>query len=119
LGPLAREIIESTITQGTSIKNSIVLALEILRESPSLSNRVIQRLLSDDLLYSKTTTEYPDRISRIIERISSEYPLANEILEPLLRGETTLIELLENGYSNRVEDIFELVDYVNRRGLFG
>jgi hypothetical protein len=119
LGPLAREIIETKMNQGTSIRHSITLTLEIMKESPNLSSRVIKRLLTDDLLYSKTTTEYIDRIQRIIERISSEFPLAKEILEPLLKGETSLMELFENGYSNRVDEIFELVDYVNRRGLFG
>ncbi len=115
----AKELIKDLSVQGSKKQQSILLSLRILNETPSIESKVISRLLSDDLLYSETRLEIQDRIPRIVERVSKEYPIANEILTPLLQGDVTLMELLDDGYSRRIDEVFDLIDYVNRRGLFG
>jgi hypothetical protein len=115
----AKELINTESTRGSTKQRSIYLALRIIEETSDLDPSIISRLLSDDLLYSTPQLEKQERIPRIVERVSKEYPIAKEILSQLLQGDITLMELLDDGFSMRIADVFELVDYVNRRGLFG
>ncbi len=93
------------------------LVIRLLTIKPELQLPIIKRIISSDMLFTSLKTPYQDRISDIVARVSERLPIAKEILGPLLRGYTTLIELLEGQYLTRCDEIFELVDYVNRRRL--
>lgn len=91
----------------------------ILENTPDLSPTMLTRIMNEDMLFTKFHTPYEDRIPSIVERTSQRYPIAGEILGPLLRGFTTLVEALEGDFSSRYEEIFELIDFVNRRRILG
>ncbi len=96
----------------------LALVLRLLMSRPDISLPIIKRILSSDMLFTSLKTPYQERIADIVARVSERLPIANEILGPILRGYTTLIELLEGQYLERCDEIFELIDYVNRRRLF-
>jgi hypothetical protein len=91
----------------------------ILESNPKLSPSVLSRIMNEDMLFTTFHTPFEDQIPSIVERTASRYPIAKEILGPLLRGYMTLIDALEDKYSSRYEEIFELIDFVNRRRILG
>ncbi len=79
---------------------------------------LLLRIITDDLLGIKLKTKYSDQIPRIVERLGREFILAKEVLTSLLRGQTSILELLEQNYSNQFRDLLSVVDFINRRSLF-
>ena len=78
---------------------------------------IMLRILSDDLIYTSIQLKYPDQIPRIVDRISKEFLIAKDVLEPLLTGKITIIELFRKGYLNRTREMIQLVDFINRRNI--
>jgi hypothetical protein len=91
----------------------------IIENNPELSPTSLSRILHEDMLFSTLHTPYEDRIPSIVERAAKRYPIAEELLGPLLRGYMTLIDALEGGFSSRYKEVFELIDFVNRRRILG
>ncbi len=79
---------------------------------------LLLQIITDDLLGIKLKIKYDEQIPRIIERVGREFTLAKEVLNPLLRGQTTILELLDQNYGERFRDLLSLVDFINRRNLF-
>ncbi|MBE0527119.1 MAG: hypothetical protein IH631_09265, partial [Candidatus Thorarchaeota archaeon] len=100
-------------------RRMVNVIFRILESNPKLSPSILSRIMNEDMLFTVFHTPYEDRIPSIVERTASRHPIAKEILGPLLRGYTTLIEALEDKYSSRYEEIFNLIDFVNRRKLLG
>ncbi|MGY5879242.1 MAG: hypothetical protein RTV31_03280 [Candidatus Thorarchaeota archaeon] len=91
----------------------------ILEKNPDMSPTILSRILNEDMLFATLHTPYEDLIPRIVQKTASRHPIAKEVLGPLLRGYTTLIEVLEDKYGSRYDEIFKMIDFVNRRKLLG
>ena len=91
----------------------------ILEKNPDLSPSVLSRIMNEDMLFTTFHTPYEDRISSIVERVAQRHPIAEDILGQLLRGYTTLVDILEGDFSSRYEEVIELIDFVNRRRILG
>jgi hypothetical protein len=91
----------------------------ILEKNPNLSPSMLSRIMNEDMLFATLHTPYEERIPSIVERTAQRYPIAGEILGQLLRGYITLIDALEGDFCSRYEEIFELIDFVNRRRILG
>lgn len=107
---------ESSIIPRRRLMN---LVFQILEHDSNLPSEMLIRLMNEDMLFAKFHTPYEDRIPSIVDRAAKRYPIAKVILGSLLRGYTTLIDVLEGeGYANHKE-VFELVDFINRRRILG
>ncbi len=95
------------------------LIFQILETNPDLTPSMLSRIMNEDMLHSTFHTPYEDRIPSIVERTVQRHPIAGEILGPLLRGYLTLIEVLEGEHCARYEEVFELIDFINRRRILG
>jgi hypothetical protein len=91
------------------------LIFHILEQDPNLSPSMLSRIMNEDMLFAKVHTPYEDRIPSIVERAAVRYPVAKEILGPILRGYMPIIEALEGKACPKYKEVFELVDFINRR----
>ena len=95
------------------------LLFQIIERDPNLSPDTLSKIMNEDMLFATFHTPYEDRISSIVERTAERHPIANEILGPLLRGYLTLIDVLEGEHCSRYKEVFELIDFINRRRILG
>ncbi|MHA1638073.1 MAG: hypothetical protein ACTSUO_01160 [Candidatus Thorarchaeota archaeon] len=116
---LAGAIVSINDSSNSTLKRILVLAMKMIEINTKIDSPLLCRLIQDDFLFVKITTPFEDRISDIAERVGKRLPLAGKVLGPLLRGYTTIIELLEGEYIGQLKEIFEIIDFVNRRGLLG
>jgi hypothetical protein len=91
------------------------LIFHILEQDPELSPSMLSRIMNEDMLFAKVHTPYEDRIPSIVERAATRYPVAKEILGPILRGYMPIIEALEGKGCPKYKEVFELIDFINRR----
>ncbi|MHA2423853.1 MAG: hypothetical protein ACXAEF_03640 [Candidatus Thorarchaeota archaeon] len=119
LGSVASYIITETSESFIPNRRILNLIFKILESNPNLKPTMLARLMNEDMLFTKLKTSFEDRIPSIVERTASRYPIANEILGPLLRGYMTLIEVLEEMATSRYEEVIDLVDFINRRKILG
>ncbi len=106
---------------GSSYTNqrAVKAALRGLNDNPELDPEALHRLITDSMIFTVVTTPYQERISKIVERVGARIPVAKTILRPLLMGQSSLIDLIEDGHWSEIKEIFEMVDFINRRGLLG
>ncbi|MFW9987267.1 MAG: hypothetical protein ACFFC3_01270 [Candidatus Odinarchaeota archaeon] len=79
---------------------------------------LIDRLIFDDLLYSKIEIKYKDRIPRIIERVSPMFSINQEYLVSYFNTNLNTIEFLRStGNIGSFEKLLKVIDFVNRRNL--
>jgi len=116
---MVNQIIDNQEESVVPRRQILSLIFRIIEQKSSPSYEILSRILTEDMLFATLHTPYEDRIPNIVEQTGKKMPIAKEILGPLLRGYTTLIELLENKYCDRYEEIYGLVDFVNRRRLLG
>ena len=118
LGQIAKGIDTNSIIPK---KKTFKILTTILMETDLAEKRadLVLRLLTDDLYYSNIQTRYPERISEIIPKISKRHSLPEVILEDLLLGKVTLIELFEEKpeFISQCKAIIETLDFINRRNL--
>ncbi|MEM2143239.1 MAG: hypothetical protein QXS20_10680 [Candidatus Thorarchaeota archaeon] len=100
-------------------KRLLLLAMRAIGSNPRLDTALLTRLLEDNLFFATVNFPYVSRIPSIVRRLQSRFPDAEGFLTPLLRGSATVIDLLEQGYIEKLPAIVEMIDYVNRRGLIG
>ncbi|MBN2230357.1 MAG: hypothetical protein JW779_12280 [Candidatus Thorarchaeota archaeon] len=100
-------------------RRNLNVIFRILESDSNLDPSILSRIINEDMLFATLHTPYEDRIPSIVERTASRYPIAGELLGPLLRGYITLIEALEGDFSSRYKEVFELIDFVNRRRILG
>ncbi|MBY8983353.1 MAG: hypothetical protein KGD57_10410, partial [Candidatus Lokiarchaeota archaeon] len=80
---------------------------------------VIQRLINDDLLYSRIQIKYKERLPKIIDKLSSTFPIEKQILKKFFNQDLSLIDFLnKEGILNQLENFIEIYDFINRRRLF-
>lgn len=76
----------------------------------------IERVLTDSRLFSKIHMKYPLQIPRIVTRLSHDFTIPNELVVPFLKGEISVIGLLESKY---FKEILDMIDFIDRRNLLG
>ncbi|HME50735.1 MAG TPA: hypothetical protein VKM55_00830 [Candidatus Lokiarchaeia archaeon] len=120
-----KQVISMILEQGsTSVEwlakrerlNLVIKYAEISRITKS-DVPIMMRIMTDDLIFSIIQVKFPDQIPRIVDRLSKEFAIAKDVLEPLLSGKTRIIDLLEGNYLKQATDLIELVDYINRRNI--
>ena len=116
---MASHIVDQNQDSIVPQRRMLNVIFQILERNPKLSPSILSRIINEDMLFTTFHTPYEDLIPNIVERTASRHPIAKEILGPLLRGYMTLIEALEDKYSSRYEEIFNMIDFVNRRKLLG
>ncbi|NWF97024.1 MAG: hypothetical protein HXY34_12855 [Candidatus Thorarchaeota archaeon] len=95
----------------------LALVMKIATEDKNPPVTVLSRMLSSDLLFSTLRTPFQDRIPDIVERTAQRIPIAKEVLGPLLRGYATLMDILDGEHWRDYRQVYELVDFVNRRRI--
>ncbi len=97
------------------ILDNILQKTDLVEKNPD----IVLRLLSDDRYFSKIKTIYPERIVEIIPKISKRHSISKNILEDMLLGKLSLIELFEEKPELIIEckQITETLDFINRRKL--
>ncbi len=112
-------ILQNTHNDAIPNKKLMKLVLQALAVNPKLEERYVLKLLLDHNLFSNIDFPYKARISSITQRLETRFDIASEFLTPLLRGQNSVIELLEVGYIEQVQTVFDMLDYVERRGILG
>ncbi len=98
----------------------ILLISEFLNHSniDKKKEALIDRLIFDDLLYSKIEIRYKDRIPRIIEKVSPMFSIDQEYLVSYFNTNLSTIEFLRStGSIDSFEKLLKVIDFVNRRNL--
>lgn len=116
---IASHIVEQSQDSIIPHRRMLNVVFRILENNPKFSPDMLSRIMTEDMLFTTFHCPYEDLIPDIVERTSSRHPIAKELLGPLLRGYMTLIEALEDKFSSRSEEIFNMIDFVNRRKLLG
>ncbi len=91
-------------------------------ERPTITQTDIStflRLIKDDRLSSKITVKYPENVSRILTKLNQEFGFETNLLEPFLRGQKSLSEVLGPEIITQASEFFDVVDFIDRRKLFG
>ncbi|MHA1330435.1 MAG: hypothetical protein ACTSR2_05090, partial [Candidatus Hodarchaeales archaeon] len=76
--------------------------------------RILKRVLTDELLYSRVEIKYSDYIPKIAFRLSKDFHLPLEMLIPVLKGEIPIIDLL---YGKYFKDVLMMIEFIKRRRL--
>ncbi|MDF1540187.1 MAG: hypothetical protein P1Q69_14935 [Candidatus Thorarchaeota archaeon] len=116
---LAPHIISETEDSIIPRRRMLKLIFQILEKNPDLTPSMLSRIMNEDMLHTTFHTPFEDRIPSIVERTATRHPIAEDILGPLLRGYITLIEVLEGKAASSYKEVFELVDFINRRKILG
>ncbi len=116
---IASQIVAETEDSIIPRRRMLNAIFRILEKNPNLSPSLLLRIMNEDMLFSPLHTPFEERIPSIVERTAQRYPIAGEILGQLLRGYITLVDVLEGDFSSRYEEVFELIDFVNRRRILG
>ena len=117
--PIARKFVEQTFYDLVVKVDQVKTALKFL-ERPHISTKDVSsffRLVSDDRLFSKIQVKYPENIPRIVKKLKEEFKIESEILEPFLYGKVSMSDLLGPELITKTSELFDLIDFVNRRNL--
>jgi len=122
LNPLMEEFIEKASFEGNLISNSqrIINITEFFHEDHINKDNLsaIKRIIYDDLLYSKIQIKYPERIEKIIERLTSTFSIDRSIILGFFFQNKSLIEYLRIiGDYEDFKEFIELIGFINRRKL--
>ncbi|MFX1504056.1 MAG: hypothetical protein ACFFDH_24055 [Promethearchaeota archaeon] len=79
---------------------------------------LIERLIFDDLLYSKLEIKYKDVIPQIIDRVSSMFSIDKDYLVSYFNTNLNTVEFLRTTKStDSFEKFINVIDFINRRNL--
>jgi hypothetical protein len=98
----------------------ILLIPEFLNHSNITEKQepLVERLIFDDLLYSKIEIKYKERIPQINEKICSRISIDQDFLASFFNTNLNTIEFLRTHKStDSLEIILKVIDFVNRRNL--
>lgn len=80
----------------------------------------VLRLLTDNLLFTRIKVKYPDRISTIEKKLLNYFSSVKKLqISNVFKGEISLINILEKNKDdiNLLWEIFDIIDFINRRNL--
>ncbi|MHA1770389.1 MAG: hypothetical protein ACTSYL_00200 [Candidatus Thorarchaeota archaeon] len=106
-------------TSPFSSQRALEIALRVIDDVPDPDSKTLRRLVTDPMIFTIAATPFQDRVNSIVERVGKRFPIAKTVLRPLLTGQSSLIDVLEDGYWTKIEEVFDMVDFINRRGLLG
>ncbi|HMF30549.1 MAG TPA: hypothetical protein VKK79_04005 [Candidatus Lokiarchaeia archaeon] len=116
---IAKQLVQKDFEEIVERTEPLKIALKFL-EKPQSSSKDLHtffRLYSDDRLFSRIRVKYPENIPRILERLKKEFKTGSELLDPFLNGQKSLIEILGSDIITRAWELFELIDFIDRRKL--
>ncbi len=117
---IAKKMLEIPVDGLVSRNEQLKTAIRFL-EKPNLSEKEIPtffRFIQDDRLSSKIKVKYPENVPRILSKLNQEFGLETTVLQPFLKGEKSLSEVLGQETITRASELFEVVDFIDRRKLF-
>ncbi|MFW9989662.1 MAG: hypothetical protein ACFFC3_13485 [Candidatus Odinarchaeota archaeon] len=117
----------------TKMRNSIKSDEQLIANSPRIlliseffdhSNieqkheALIERLIFDDLLYSKLEIKFKDLIPQIIDKLSSMFSIDQDYLVSYFNTNLSSVEFLRTTKStDSFEKLLQVIDFINRRNL--
>ncbi|MFX1236417.1 MAG: hypothetical protein ACFFAS_07425 [Promethearchaeota archaeon] len=122
LNPIMEEFIEKASFEGNLISNCprIINITEFFREDQINKDLLptVKRIVYDDLLYSKIQIKYPERIKKIIDRLTTEFSIDHSIIFGFFFQNKSLIEYIRKiGDYEDFKEFIELIGFINRRKL--
>ncbi len=79
---------------------------------------IINRLIFDDLLHSKISIKFEEKITRIIDRISDNFKIRPELINDFFNQDLSIIEYLRKSENtHQLEKFIEILDFIDRRKL--
>ncbi len=117
--PIARKFVEQPFYDLVVKIEQVKTAFRFL-ERPGISSKDVAtffRLISDDRLFSTIQVRFPENIPRILKRLNEEFKIDSEVLEPFLYGKVSMSDLLGPELITKTSELFELIDFINRRNL--
>ena len=124
--PLIKSIVTNLIDRTKSDLNliakspRILLMPEFFNHSNIYKNQeyIIDRLIFDDLLYSKIEIKFKKLVPQIIDRLSSMLSIDQDYLTSYFNTNLNTVEFLKaTKNTNSLEKFLNVIDFVNRRKL--
>ena len=78
---------------------------------------VLLRVIFDDTIVSPLRLKFPKIAPQLATRLETEFPIAKSVLVPLLDGKTSILDTILLGNVPNITELFELLDFINRREL--
>lgn len=122
LNPIMEEFIEKASFEGNLISNSprIINITEFFNADQISKDLLptVKKIIYDDVLYSKIQIKYPERIEKIVDRLSSEFSIDRSLILGFFFQSKGLIEFLRKleDYED-FKEFIELIGFINRRKL--
>ena len=122
LKPIMEEFIDKASFEGNLISNSprVINITEFFSASQIDKNLLptVKKIIYDDLLYSKIQIKYPERIEKIIKRLSSSFSIDRSIILGFFFQNKSLIDFIRKiGDYEDFREFIELIGFINRRKL--
>ncbi len=116
---VAKKLLESTFEDLVNRVERLEVALLFLEKSRLLGKdlQAFFRFVTDDRLFSKIQVKYSENIPHILARLKEEFGFDLVVLAPFLRGYKSMSEVLDVDTLPRASELFEVVDYIERRKL--
>ncbi len=116
---IAKKLLEATFEDLVIRVDRLEVALLFLEKSRLLGKdfQAFFRFVTDDRLFSKIQVKYPENIPHILARLKEEFGFDLVVLAPFLRGFKSMSEVLDAETLPRASELFEVVDYIERRKL--
>ncbi len=113
---LSKQNFDELVVRVEQIHNALKF-LEGVKDASEKDVNTFFRLLLDNRIYSKINVMYPENIPRILDRMRKEFSIDGDSLEPFLRGEQSMSEVLGNGIITKAATLFDMIDFIERRNL--
>ncbi|MFX1391362.1 MAG: hypothetical protein ACFE9Z_14955 [Promethearchaeota archaeon] len=110
----------STEIELINISPRILLISEFFNHSKinKEQEQLVDRLISDDLLYSKIDIKFKDLVPQIIDRVSLMFSVDQNYLVSYFNSNQSTIEFLRTTEStDSLEKLIKVLDFLNRRNL--
>ncbi len=119
LTPLASGLLKHSLNDITNQLSRILPAFKIFEKNNCTTRdvEVFFRIISDNRLFTKIRVKYEANIPRIIKKLSQDFNITSLTLEPLLRGNDTISEILSRDNYIRAREYLDLLDFIDRRHL--
>ena len=117
---IARQLVRQPFDWLSVRTDQVRTALKFLERPQGSQNETgtFLRLVTDDRLFSRIRVKYPENITRILPRLTQEFGITGEILEPILLGQKSLNEQFGSAFITQATELLEVIDFIDRRKLF-
>lgn len=122
INPIIKDLVNIAVLDEDLIARSprILILNEFLNIDSITKNDLplINRIIYDDFLHTKTQIKYIERLPRIIKRLSEDFTIESEILISFFKQNRSVIEFLKKCKTpDYLPKFIKIIDFVNRRRL--